>query len=110
VASVQRRFASDGLQIVGVHTPEFARERDRDRLGKKIGDLGIVYPVVLDSDYTMWDALDNHYWPALYLIDRHGRIRHLRVGEVHVDSREAEAFESVIKRLLREPAPPPQDG
>ncbi len=107
---MQRRFVSEGLQVVGVHTPEFARERDRHRLGNKISDLGIVYPVVLDSDYTMWDALDNHYWPALYLIDRRGRIRHLKVGEVHVDSREAEAFESVIKRLLREPAPPPPDG
>ncbi len=104
MASLHHRFAGDGLRIIGVHTPEFARERDRDQLKRRIGELKVKYPVVLDEDYLMWDALDNHYWPALYLVDRKGTIRHLKIGEVHEGSREAKAFESVLKGLLSEPA------
>ncbi|MDX6644314.1 MAG: hypothetical protein QOK40_41 [Miltoncostaeaceae bacterium] len=74
-------YRSRGLTIVGVHTPEFAFEADPGNVGDAVRDLGIRYPVALDPDYATWDAYDNQAWPAEYLIDRRGHLRHLKLGE-----------------------------
>ncbi|HTI32056.1 MAG TPA: cytochrome c biogenesis protein CcdA, partial [Miltoncostaea sp.] len=76
-----RRYARDGLTVVGVHTPEFQFERDAGNVGRAVRDLGITYPVVLDPDYATWDAYGNRYWPTTYLLDRDGHVRDLHVGE-----------------------------
>ncbi|MGH6646886.1 cytochrome c biogenesis protein DipZ [Aquabacterium sp.] len=75
------RYASRGLTVVGVHTPEFAFERSPDHVRQALGRHGLSYPVALDNHYQTWNAYGNRYWPALYLIDRQGRIVFTHVGE-----------------------------
>ena len=74
-------YHRDGFEIIGVHTPEFAFEHVASNVGAAVKRLGIKYPVVQDNDYATWDAYSNEYWPAEYLIDREGHLRHLDFGE-----------------------------
>ena len=71
-----KAYRDDGLVVIGVHTPEFSFEHDVDRVRQAVGDRRIDYPVVIDNDYAVWNSFDNHYWPALYFVDR--RRRHPR--------------------------------
>src|SRR5581483_7666413 len=84
-----------GLVIVGVHTPEFAFEHVESNVRAAVRRLGIRYPVVQDNRYRTWDAYANQYWPAEYLIDRQGRVRHTHFGEGDYGETEA-----LIRRLL----------
>jgi thiol-disulfide isomerase/thioredoxin len=90
-----RAYRDDGLVVVGVHTPEFSFEHDIDRVRRATQELDIDYPVAADNDYAVWNAFDNHYWPAVYFVDRHGVISDHHFGE----GRYAES-ERVIQRLL----------
>ena len=81
VRALHERYAKDGLVVIGVHTPEFAFERDLGNVRKAVGDFGIRYPVAIDNDWTIWRAFDNRYWPAHYLADAKGRIRYHHFGE-----------------------------
>lgn len=74
-------YASEGLQVVGVHTPEFGFEKEYANVEAAVGEAGIEYPVVLDNAYATWDAYDNRYWPAIYLIDADGFVRYKHFGE-----------------------------
>ncbi|TDC50704.1 redoxin domain-containing protein [Jiangella ureilytica] len=76
-----RAYRDDGLVVVGVHTPEFSFEHDGDRVRRATARRAIVYPVALDSDYRIWTAFDNHYWPALYFADHRGIVRDHHFGE-----------------------------
>jgi thiol-disulfide isomerase/thioredoxin len=101
-------YRSDGLVVVGVHTPEFSFERQADRVRQAAHDRSIDYPIAVDSDYRIWTAFDNHYWPALYFVDADGTIRDHHFGEGRY-----EESERVIQRLLgisREPAPVLSEG
>jgi cytochrome c biogenesis protein CcdA/thiol-disulfide isomerase/thioredoxin len=91
------KYGPAGLVIIGVHTPEFAFERVVGNVQKAIKDLGVTYPVAVDSDYKIWSAFNNQYWPALYFIDATGTIRHHHFGEGEYD-----ASERIIKQLLHE--------
>lgn len=91
------KYKGDGLVVIGVHTPEFAFEKDRANVTKAVHELKITYPVAIDSDYAIWKAFNNEYWPAHYFIDREGRIRHHHFGEG-----EYEESEQVIRELLKE--------
>jgi cytochrome c biogenesis protein CcdA/thiol-disulfide isomerase/thioredoxin len=86
-----------GLTIVGMHSPEFAFEHVPDNVRSAVGRLGVRYPVALDNDFATWRAYSNDYWPAEYLIDRSGRIRHEHYGEGAYGE-----TESLIRRLLGE--------
>jgi len=88
-------YRAKGLTIIGVHTPEFAFEADPGNVGGAIRDLGIRYPVALDPDYATWDAYENEAWPAEYLIDRNGHLRHLQYGEG-----DYEGTERIVRQLL----------
>jgi cytochrome c biogenesis protein CcdA/thiol-disulfide isomerase/thioredoxin len=90
-------YRDDGLVIVGVHTPEFAFERDRENVRRAVRDHGISYPVALDPAFGTWEAWDNQYWPAKYFVDRAGRIRYAHFGEGDYDE-----SERVIRELLAE--------
>ena len=83
------------LVVIGVHTPEFAFEQNVDNVRRALSQLKIEYPVVIDNDYAMWRAFDNHYWPALYLLDPRGGVRHTHFGESKY-----EESERAIQRLL----------
>jgi thiol-disulfide isomerase/thioredoxin len=75
------RYTDHGLVVLGVHTPEFDFEHDPGNVRRQVKDLRVGYPVVVDNDYAIWTAFDNHYWPALYFVDAQGQIRHHRFGE-----------------------------
>ncbi len=91
------KYKNDGLVVIGVHTPEFAFEKDPANVAKAISDLKITYPVAIDSNYTIWKAFHNEYWPAHYFIDANGMIRYHHFGEGKYDE-----SEEVIQQLLRE--------
>jgi thiol-disulfide isomerase/thioredoxin len=75
------KYADAGLTVVGVHTPEFGFEGDLANVTKHTRELGLGYPVAVDSDYGVWNDFANHYWPALYLADANGRLRYHHYGE-----------------------------
>ncbi len=91
------KYADEGLVVIGVHTPEFAFEHNVDNVRRAADDMRVDYPIVIDSDYVIWRAFNNHYWPALYFIDALGRIRHHEFGEG-----DYEQSELVIQQLLAE--------
>ncbi len=91
------KYHDRGLVTVGVHTPEFPFEHDVDNISHAANDMRIEYPIAIDSDYRVWRAFGNHYWPAVYIADAQGQIRHHQFGEGRY-----EECERVIQRLLRE--------
>jgi len=90
-----RAYAAVGLVVVGVHTPEFGVEHDVDNVRGAARTMGIEYPIAIDNDYAVWNAFANRYWPALYIADAEGRIRHHQFGEGGY-----EHSEGVIRHLL----------
>jgi thiol-disulfide isomerase/thioredoxin len=92
-----RKYKDHGLVVIGVHSPEFAFEKDLGNVREATRKLGVTYPVVIDNDFTIWKAFKNHYWPAFYFIDGQGRIRATKVGEGEYDTSERR-----IQSLLRE--------
>ncbi len=97
VRAWHEKYRDQGLVVVGVHTPEFPFERHVDNVRWAVEDMRVEYPIALDSDYRVWRAFDNHYWPAVYIADAEGRIRHHHFGEGGY-----EECERVIQLLLRE--------
>jgi pimeloyl-ACP methyl ester carboxylesterase len=95
VRAWSQAYRNDGLVVIGVHTPEFSFEHEIDRVRQATKERGIDYPVVVDNDYAIWSAFDNHYWPALYFVDADGIIRDHHFGEGRY-----EQSERVIQRLL----------
>jgi hypothetical protein len=95
VRAWSRKYADAGLVTVGVHTPEFSFEHDVENVRRALSEMRVDYPMALDNDYGVWDAFANRYWPALYLVDAEGRIRHHQFGEGGF-----ERSETVIQRLL----------
>jgi thiol-disulfide isomerase/thioredoxin len=91
------RYVDQGLIVVGVHTPEFPFERDSGNVRQAAKDMRVEYPIALDSDYAIWQAFANRYWPAVYIADAQGRIRHHQFGEGGYGE-----CEMVVQRLLRE--------
>lgn len=104
MASISERYAGRGLVVIGVHTPEFEQEKDPALVRAAVAHLGLRYPIVLDNDEKMWDALGTGAWPSLYLVDRKGAVRTEHVGEVHAGTKDARHLEALIEALLRESA------
>jgi cytochrome c biogenesis protein CcdA/thiol-disulfide isomerase/thioredoxin len=91
------KYKDQGLVVIGVHSPEFAFEKDVDNVKKAIADLKITYPVAIDNNYAIWRGFNNNFWPAHYFIDAKGQIRHHEFGEGNYDE-----SERVIQQLLAE--------
>jgi cytochrome c biogenesis protein CcdA/thiol-disulfide isomerase/thioredoxin len=91
------KYNKDGFVILGVHAPEFAFEKVLTNVQKGVKDAGIKYPVALDNDFATWQAYNNQYWPAKYLIDKDGQVRFTHFGEGEYDK-----TESAIQTLLKE--------
>jgi len=92
-----RKYQDKGLVIIGVHSPEFEFEKDKNNLAQAIKDFKLTYPIVQDNDFSTWRTYDNHYWPAKYIIDKDGYIRYTHFGEGEYDK-----TEEVIQELLKE--------
>jgi thiol-disulfide isomerase/thioredoxin len=88
-------YRDDGLVVIGVHTPEFAFEHEVDLVRSAVAERGIHHPVAVDNDYGVWSAFANHYWPALYFVDRDGVIRDSHFGEGRYEQSERQ-----LQRLL----------
>jgi cytochrome c biogenesis protein CcdA/thiol-disulfide isomerase/thioredoxin len=97
VKAWNEKYKNDGLVIIGVHTPEFAFEKDEANVRKAVKDLGITYPVAMDNNYRIWRNFQNEYWPADYLIDAKGHVRNHHFGEGSYDKSEQQ-----IRSLLEE--------
>jgi hypothetical protein len=97
-----RRYGSRGLSVVGIHTPETEGERVRSSVEAAVRREGLDFPHLLDDDYSYWTALDNQYWPALYLVDRCGRLRGQAIGEVHSGESSGRRMDAEIETLLGE--------
>lgn len=97
VRAWSEKYKDRGLVVIGVHSPEFSFERDVDNVRSATKAMKIGYPVAIDSDFAIWNAFGNAYWPALYFIDARGRIRHHRFGEG-----DYEESEKIIQGLLAE--------
>jgi cytochrome c biogenesis protein CcdA/thiol-disulfide isomerase/thioredoxin len=93
-------YAKDGLEIVGVHTPEFAFEHVISNVTSQAKALGVHYPIAVDNEDATWNAYSNQYWPAEYLIDQTGQIRHVNFGEGGYGT-----TEELIRQLLTEHDP-----
>ena len=91
----ETRYRDRGLVVVGVHAPEFEFEHDVENVQRATRELGVGYPVVLDNGFTIWRSFENHYWPAVYLVDREGDIRFHHFGEEAY-----EETEQAIQQLL----------
>lgn len=91
------KYADQGLVVIGVHSPEFAFEKDLEKVREATSQLKVDYPVAVDSNMAIWRAFGNAYWPALYFVDAKGMIRHTHFGEG-----EYERSEGVIQQLLIE--------
>ena len=97
VGAWAEKYKDKGLVVIGVHTPEFEFEKNVDNVSRAAKDLKVDYSIAMDSDYGIWRAFNNRYWPALYFVDAQGRIRHHQFGEG-----EYELSERVIQKLLAE--------
>ena len=91
------KYRNKGLVVIGVHSPEFAFEKNVDNVRRAAKDMRVNYPIAIDSDFAIWRALKNEYWPALYIVDAQGRIRHHQFGEG-----DYEQSERIIQQLLAE--------
>jgi thiol-disulfide isomerase/thioredoxin len=91
------RYGANTFTVVGVHTPEFGFERDVDNVRRAAKSLDVPFPIVIDSDYAIWTAFENNYWPALYFVGANGRLRGHHFGE-----EDYERSERTIQRLLTE--------
>ncbi|MEY2446945.1 MAG: hypothetical protein QOH79_421 [Acidimicrobiaceae bacterium] len=97
------RYKTDGLLIIGVHSPEFDFEKDHENVARGVEHYGVTWPVALDDDMAIWNAFSNQYWPAEYFTDRQGRLRQVRFGEGDYDSKEND-----VRTLLGLPSDAPR--
>jgi thiol-disulfide isomerase/thioredoxin len=91
------KYHHHGLSVIGVHTPEFGFEQNVDNVIEAAKEMRVDYPIALDSNYAIWSAFANHFWPALYIADEHGQIRYHHFGEG-----EYAISEMVLQQLLHE--------
>lgn len=102
VRELYKTYKDIGLVVVGVHSPEFDHEKDLDNVRAAIDRLNVPYAVAIDNDFATWRAFNNHYWPALYLIDKRGVIRYNHIGELHQGTQDWDEVVGLIEELQKE--------
>jgi len=100
--ALETKFKDKDFQVIGIHSPEFDREKDRDAVAANINKFKLKHPSMMDNDFAYWRAMGNRYWPTFYLIDKRGFIRHVFIGETHEGDARAKQVESAINQLLDE--------
>ncbi len=94
-----QKYASQGFVVIGVHSPEFSHEREVENVKRYLREHDIRFPVPIDNDFSTWNKYGNRYWPAMYLVDKQGVIRYVRIGEGGYQD-----TEQLIRNLLAEPS------
>ncbi len=100
--SLEKKFSAEQFQIIGVHTPEFEREKNRTAVLAKMKEFNLHHPVMIDNQSRYWDALENRVWPAFYLVDKTGKIHRVYTGETHAGDPQATKIEAEITALLKQ--------
>lgn len=98
--AIQQRYADKDFVIVSVHTPELPEERTIANVRTAVAAQRITNPVMVDGDYSYWNAMKNQYWPAFYVIDKRGRIAARAIGEMHAGEARAAELEQAIEEQL----------
>jgi thiol-disulfide isomerase/thioredoxin len=98
--TIQQRYADKDFVIVSVHTPELPEERSTANVRSAVSEQKITNPVMVDGDYSYWNAMQNQFWPAFYLIDKRGRIATTAIGEMHAGQTRAAELEQAIEAAL----------
>jgi cytochrome c biogenesis protein CcdA/thiol-disulfide isomerase/thioredoxin len=105
VKALEAKYRDKGLVVIGVHTPELARERVLENVRREVKRLGITYPVVVDNDYAIWKAFHNEYWPAAYYADATGKLRFSHFGEGSYEEQDKAVAtlleEAALRRVAR---------
>ncbi len=100
------KYSPQGVEVIGIHTPELANERDPKNVAREIKKLKIDYPVLFDGNNQNWQRWEQQYWPTVYLIDKSGRVRYAWIGELNSNGQNGEAkMSNLIEQLQREEAP-----
>ena len=99
--ALEDKYSDSPFQVIGIHTPEFEREKVKARVEEKIQEFGLEHPSMMDNDFAFWKRMGNRYWPTYYLIDKRGYIRYMFIGETHAGTPRAEAVESALKEVSR---------
>ena len=100
--SLEERLTDRPFLVLGVHTPEFEHERDRARIKEKTEAFGLRHAVMIDNDFSYWNAMGTRYWPTYYLVDKRGSVRSMFIGETHAGSSQARSIEQMVETLLAE--------
>lgn len=100
------RYKDDRFLLIGVHTPEFPFAAKVENVEKAVKHFGLTYPIVLDNEYRIWNGFDNHYWPAKYLFDQNGILRHQHFGEGSYEETE-ETIQTLLKTVGLKDVPEP---
>ena len=100
--SLQHEYEAKGLKVIGVHTPEFDRERDVRRVAEKMKEFELDHPVMIDNDSAYWRKMRNRFWPAFYILGKKGRVRGVYYGETHDGDRRAKKIDKLVRKLLAE--------
>lgn len=99
---VEKKYSSEKLKVIGIHTPEFEHEHNRENVVSNVEKFNLQHPVMMDNDFAYWKALNNRYWPTYYLIDKKGNLRYRFIGETHAGDKNAKAIDEAIQLLLKE--------
>lgn len=102
LTSLEAHLPQDQFAVVGVHTPEFDHEKIRENIIRKTEEFSLHHPVMIDNDYSYWNAMRNRYWPAFYLLDKQGQVRAVFFGETHAGDEQAKRIEKSIRLLLQQ--------
>jgi thiol-disulfide isomerase/thioredoxin len=98
VKAWHEKFKSQSVSFIGIHTPEFEREKNVENVKRELLSLGVAYSVVTDNDFRLWNLYKQEYWPCVYLVDKKGVVRYIHIGEGAYSQ-----TESQISALLNEP-------
>jgi thiol-disulfide isomerase/thioredoxin len=98
--SLEKKFGHDEFTIVGIHTPEFDRETEREKVIEKCEEFKVTHPVMMDNDFAYWKALRNRYWPTFYVADKDGVVQGVFIGETHQGDKRAKDVEKLIAKLI----------
>ena len=100
--SLEKKFDQEKFIIVGIHTPEFDHETEREKVIEKCEEFKVKHPVMLDNDFAYWKALRNRYWPTFYIADKQGVVQGVFIGETHQGDKRAKDVEALLSKLLAE--------
>ncbi|MEM7183084.1 MAG: redoxin family protein [Spirochaetota bacterium] len=102
IRDLEQRLSGKGLQLIGIHSPEFSHEKVRKNVIAKVKHFRLKFPVMIDNEFRYWGALGNNAWPSFYLVDKQGNLRYKFVGETHKNTSRAKQVERAIEALLKE--------